>query len=82
VRRWALMICKKCGARVISRMMANGGRVICDPMAITYWRHRKGAEIVLSLKGVYTYADLDGSPEKATGIGWIPHKCREARNGK
>lgn len=70
---------QKCGARVVSRMMASGGHVLCEPSAVTYWRHRKGSEMVLSLKGVFTYADLDGSLETAAGIGWLPHKCPEVR---
>lgn len=75
-----LMVCEKCGARVITRLMAsNGGRdrMICDPQLVTYWRHRSGNVLVLSVSGVLTYAELDGDPGLATGMGWLPHRCQE-----
>lgn len=51
--------------------------MICDPYPVTYWRKRSGRDLVLSVNGVLTYADLDGDPGMATGIGWMPHRCKE-----
>ena len=51
--------------------------MICDPYPVTYWRKRSGSVLVLSVNGVLTYADLDGDPGMATGIGWMLHRCRE-----
>lgn len=51
--------------------------MICDPYTVTYWRKRSGSVLVLSVNGVLTYAELDGDPGVATGIGWLPHRCPE-----
>lgn len=73
-----LMVCEKCGARVITRLTAGGrDRMICDPQPVTYWRQRSGCVLVLSVNGVLTYAELDGDPGMATGMGWLPHRCQE-----
>lgn len=72
------MVCEQCGARVITRLTAGGrDRLICDPQPVTYWRQRSGSALVLSVNGVLTYAELDGDPGMATGMGWLPHKCLE-----
>lgn len=73
-----LMVCEKCGTRVITRLTAGGrDRMICDPQPVTYWRQRSGSVLVLSVNGVLTYAELDGDPGMATGMDWLPHKCQE-----
>ena len=73
-----LMVCEKCGARVITRLTAGGrDRMICGPQPVTYWRKRYGNVLVLSVSGVLTYAELDGDPGMATGMGWLPHRCQE-----
>lgn len=72
------MVCEHCGAMVITRLTDGGrDRMICDPYPVTYWRKRSGRDLVLSVNGVLTYADLDGDPGMATGIGWLPHRCPE-----
>lgn len=72
------MVCEHCGARVITRLTAGGrDRMICDPYSVTYWRKRSGSVLVLSVNGVLTYAELDGDPGMATGMGWLPHRCPE-----
>ena len=72
------MVCEHCGAMVITRLTDGGrDRMICDPYPVTYWRKRSGRDLVLSVNGVLTYADLDGDPGLATGIGWLPHRCQE-----
>ena len=72
------MVCEHCGASVITRLTAGGrDRMICDPQPVTYWRQRSGSVLVLSVNGVLTYAELDGDPGLATGMGWLPHRCQE-----
>lgn len=72
------MVCEHCGARVITRLTDGGrDRMICDPYPVTYWRKRSGSALVLSVNGVLTYAELDGEPGMATGMGWLPHRCKE-----
>jgi len=72
--------CKACGANIIFIKTEGGKSVPCDAEPVTYWE-RKGAKgKIVTPNGEVISCDFSGDPDKAIGIGYIPHwaTCMDA----
>ena len=70
--------CKGCGAPILWYRTAAGKLMPCDPDPVAYWERRGASGKVLSAwtckqRGEVVSCDFDGTPETASGIGYIPH---------
>ncbi len=71
------MKCDCCGAEII-RIDTMGGPVVCLASPFTYWPVRDGhARGLLTPNGENIYGNLTGDPQKAVGIGYLPHTCHQ-----
>lgn len=65
--------CKSCGAPIIWIKTAAGKSMPCDAEPLPYRASQNGAAIVVTPNGETLKADIEDTPEKATGIGYISH---------
>ena len=75
--------CKGCGAAIHWIKTAGGGKPIpCNPEKVVYWRTLLGKERIVTPNGEILSCTLEGDPETATGIGYVPHwaTCPAAAN--
>ena len=71
------MKCSCCGAEIV-RIDTMGGPVVCLASPFTYWPVRDGhARGLLTPNGENIYGNLTGDPQKAVGIGYLPHTCHQ-----
>ena len=71
------MKCKHCGAEII-RIRAMGGTIICWASPTVYWTVRdKYARGLYTPNGISINGNLTGDPQKAVGIGYLPHTCHQ-----
>ena len=71
------MKCKHCGAEII-RIRAMGGAIICWASPTAYWTVRdKHARGLYTPNGISINGNLTGDPQKAVGIGYLPHTCNQ-----
>lgn len=75
-----MSICKACGAKIVFIKTAAGKSMPCDAAAVTYWKNSRGKDTIITPNGETVRCDIEGDPNKATGIGYIPHwaTCPEA----
>ena len=75
--RCLLMKCKHCGAEII-RIKAMGGTVICWASLTAYWTVRdEHARGLYTPNGISISGNLTWDPQKAVGIGYLPHTCNQ-----
>ena len=72
--------CKGCGAPILWYRTAAGKLMPCDPNPVPYWERAKATGKVLSAwtwadkqRGEVVSCDFDGTPETASGFGYVPH---------
>ena len=65
--------CRYCGADIVFIRTRAGRLMPCDATVRTYWQQRGGRVKIVTPDGDVVSAELDGDPEHATGIGYIPH---------
>lgn len=65
--------CKSCGAPIIWIKTMSGKSMPCDASPLAYWKTPCGGTVIVTPNGETLKADLAGSPETATGIGYISH---------
>ena len=65
--------CKKCQASVLWIKTVAGKNMPCDPEQVPYWADRKGKQRIVTPNGEVIACRLEGDPQTATGIGYIPH---------
>ena len=69
------MKCKHCGAEIV-RIKTMGGPVVCWASPTAYWPVRdKYARTIYTPNGESLSGNLTGDPQKAVGIGYLPHTC-------
>lgn len=69
------MKCKYCGAELV-RIQTIEGPVVCWASPVAYWPVRdRHARRLLTPNGETIYGNLIGDPQKAIGIGYLPHTC-------
>lgn len=76
--------CKACNAPIIWIKTVAGKSMPCDAEQVLYWQKPKGKSTIITPNGETIKADLNGDPNKATGIGYVPHwaTCPEASKFK
>lgn len=72
--------CRACGAEIGFIKSIGGKSIPVDAKEVTYWQKPDGAQKIVTPNGEVVSADLEGDPQKATGIGYISHfaTCPEA----
>lgn len=67
--------CKGCGAEIIWIMSPAGKAIPCDPGVVYYSLARGGFNDTVVLKNghVITKCSIEDNPERADGIGYVPH---------
>ena len=66
-------VCRGCGALMIWIPTPAGKAMPCDPDQLTYWQKKGGSQKIVTPNGEVVSAELEGPPEKATGIGYRSH---------
>lgn len=67
------MNCRRCGKKIIWIKTPGNKSMPCDPEPVTYWAVAGGHSRIVTPNGHVIACELNGSPDKATGIGYIPH---------
>ena len=65
--------CRSCGAPIIFITSAKGHRMPLDAEPVTYWQKTGGNKKVVTPNGEVISCELEGDPQKATGIGYVSH---------
>ena len=65
--------CRGCGAEIIWIKTDNGKSMPCDPEQVTYWAGKGLSQKIVTPNGEVLSCKLNGYPQSATGIGYIPH---------
>lgn len=65
--------CKSCGAEIIWIKMGAGKSMPCNPDQIMYWEKQGGTQKIVTPNGEVLSAEIEGDPDKATGVGYISH---------
>lgn len=73
-------VCKGCGRPIIWIRSALGRSIPCDPEQRVYWEQPGGKQKIVTPNGMVVSATLEGTPDTATGVGYISHwaTCPEA----
>lgn len=69
--------CKGCGAKIIWI-----GKMPCDPERVPYWAKEKAKGKVVTPNGEVLSCEFSGDPQKATGVGFVPHWSTCPRAGE
>lgn len=64
--------CPRCGVLTV-RMQVNGQAIVCDPQPKAYWVDLSGSGRVVTFGGELVRCSFSGSPERKSGMGWVPH---------
>lgn len=69
--------CRACGAPILWVRTSAGNMMPCEPELRLYWTQPGGQARVVTWLGDVVACRLEGEPEAAAGVGWIPHwaKC-------
>lgn len=65
--------CKGCGAEIIWIKTPAGKSMPCNAEPMTYWENPGAAGKIVTPNGEVIRCEFTGDPDKATGIGYIPH---------
>lgn len=65
--------CKGCGAEIIWIRTLAGKSIPCDPEQVMYWEKPKAKGKVVTPNGEVLSCEFSGDPQKATGVGFVPH---------
>lgn len=65
--------CKSCGAPIVWIDTLAGKKMPCDAEQVIYWERKGAAGKIVTPNGEVLSADLTGEPDKATGVGYVPH---------
>lgn len=65
--------CRGCGALIVWIPTPGGKAMPCDPRQLIYWQKKGGSQKIVTRNGEVVSAELDGSREEATGIGYMSH---------
>ena len=66
--------CKGCGREIIWIMTRSGKAMPCDPKVVYYSLARGFDDTVVLKNGhVITKCSIENNPERADGIGYVPH---------
>lgn len=65
--------CKACGAEIVWIDTLAGKKIPCDTKLVAYWERKGAPGKVVTPNGEVLSADLMGEPDKAPGIGYVPH---------
>ena len=65
--------CKGCGREIVWIKTNVGNAMPCDPRMVTYWAGQGKKERIVTPNGEVIACTLDGDPQKATGVGYVPH---------
>jgi len=76
--------CKSCGAEIVWIKTSAGKLMPCDAQQVVYWEKSKAKGKIVTANGEVISCEFEGEPEKATGVGYIPHwgTCPSAANHK
>ncbi len=75
--------CKGCGAPIHWIRTAGGGKPIpCNPEEVVYWQKTGGKDRIVTPNGEIIACTLEGDPQTATGIGYVPHWATCPASGK
>ena len=65
--------CRACGAEIGFIKTVAGKSIPVDAEEVMYWQNQDGAKKIVTPNGEVISADLEGDPNKATGIGFVSH---------
>lgn len=65
--------CRGCGAPIIWIGTPKGKSMPCDAEAVYYKANANGKSKIVTPNGIVVTCDIITVPEKADGIGYIPH---------
>ncbi len=75
--------CSKCGKHIVPIALQGGGTVWCEPQAVTYWAVEENPEgEIFTPNGERHSCVFTGELEKATGIGFVAHRCETGTEGE
>ena len=76
--------CRKCGDWIHFIPTKGGKSMPCNPMPKRYWEVEGGKQRIVLPDGEVIACELEGRPEDATGLGYIPHwaTCKYAKEFK
>ena len=72
MKQW-MAYCKGCGKLIVWTRTPGGKSMPCDPEIIYYVQKAGGSKKIVTPNGEVLSAELADDPQKATGIGYIPH---------
>lgn len=65
--------CRGCGKEIIWIRTTCGKAMPCDPEPVTYWAGKEFHSNIVTPNGEVVSCKLNGYPQSATGIGYVPH---------
>ena len=65
--------CRGCGASIVWIKTTGGKSMPCDAQPVLYQERKGAAGKIVTPNGQVLSADLDVSPDEATGIGCVSH---------
>lgn len=69
-------LCSACGAALMWIRLPSGKSMPCDPAPVYYiatGSYKKGAKRIVTPNGQVLPCEYTEDPNKATGVGYIPH---------
>lgn len=76
--------CKGCGASIVFIRSVGDKMIPCNPEQVRYWEKPKARGKIVTPNGEVISCVFEGDPQKATGMGYIPHfaTCPKAADFK
>lgn len=65
--------CKSCGAPIVWIKTIGGKSMPCDAEEVYYIQRQNGAKRIVTPNGEVLACKMTDIPEKATGVGYVPH---------
>ena len=66
-------ICKHCGAKIVWIQTVSGKNMPCEAERVMYWERLGAKDRIVTPNGEVLRCEYEGDPDKATGIGYVPH---------
>lgn len=65
--------CRGCGKPILWIRTIHGKSIPVDPEPVMFWQHLGSRGRVVTNNGEVVACKLNGDPQTATGIGYVPH---------